>query len=173
VQEQQARVDQAAAAARADARRKHPENVLQDETRRVRYNEMFEAQLMRCNGTLDTVRGALLRALQRKPEWSVTRDQKPDSDTVLITATTKGFGWKQNVLLVAGQVADNEVTVCFKQFGFILGDNVELSLGVGITDDSYKPSPPQNASTARPSLAERNLARNTQDFKKRLEEELR
>jgi hypothetical protein len=160
------------AAARADARRKHPEKVLQEETRRVRYNEMFEAQLMRCNGTLDTVRSALLRALRRKPEWNVTRDEKPDSDTVVITATTKGFGWEQNVALVAGQVADNEVTVCFKQFGFILGDKVEFTLS-GITDDSYKPSPPQNASTARPSLAERNLARNTQEFKKRLEEELR
>ena len=172
VQDQQARVHQAAAAARADARRKHPEKVLQEETRRVRYNEMFEAQLMRCNGTLDTVRSALLRALRRKPEWNVTRDEKPDSDTVVITATTKGFGWEQNVALVAGQVADNEVTVCFKQFGFILGDKVEFTLS-GITDDSYKPSPPQNASTARPSLAERNLARNTQEFKKRLEEELR
>jgi hypothetical protein len=102
----------------------------------------------------------------------VIRDEKPDSDTVLITSATKGFGWKQNVVLVAGQVADNEVTVCFKLFGFILGDNVEITLNAGITDDSYKPSPPRNVSLLQSSIAERNLARNTQDFKKRLEEEL-
>ncbi len=154
-QEQQARVDQAAAAAQADARRKHPEKVLQDVASRVPYNELFEAQLMRCNGTLDTVRSAVLRALRRKPEWSVPRDEKPDSDTVLITAATKGFGWKQNVVLVAGKVADNEVAVCFKLFAFILGENVQFTLN-GITDNSYKPSPLRNASPA-----------------KRLEEELR
>jgi tetratricopeptide (TPR) repeat protein len=170
-QEQQARVDQAAAAARADARRKHPENVFQGVVGQLRHQELFETQRMRCNGTLDTVRSAVMRALGRKPEWSASRDEKPDPDAVLITAATKGFGWKQNVVLVAGQVADNEVTVCFKLFGFILGENVQFSLS-GISDESYKPAPPRDAS-ARLSLAERNLARATQDFKKRLEEELR
>lgn len=113
-----------------------------------------------------------LRALLRKPEWSVQRDEKPDSDTVLITAAAKGFGWKQNVVLVAGQAGDNEVSVCFKLFAFILGEHIEFTLS-GITDDSYKPSHPRYVAPARASVVEKNLARDTQDFKKRLEEEIR
>jgi PEGA domain len=173
VNEQKSKVEQAAATARAEARRNRPQKVLQDVASRFRHNELFEAQAMRFNGSLDAVRAGVVRALGRKPAWSIVRDDRQDADTLLLLADAKGFGWKQNVVLVVGQTADNEVVVTFKLFAFILGGNIQLSLS-GVSEDSYQPKHPRYASPpSMASVLEKNLSHDTQEFKKRIEEELR
>jgi hypothetical protein len=170
-EEEKAKAQVAAATARAEERRKHPEKVIREFTKRFAHQELFDIQFMRFGGSLDSVRTGIIRALGRNPEWSIVRDDRPDPDTVLMIANHSGFGSKQNVTIVATQSADNEVVGCFKLFAFVLGD-IKIGLG-GISEDSYKPKHPRYFPTALASTVEGNLSRDTQAFKKRLEEEIR
>jgi len=118
------------------------------------------------------VSAGVLRALGRKPEWTIRQNDKADDDTQTILADIKRFGSKHNVVLVASQTAENEVTVYFKLFAFVLGDTIQLSLS-GISEDSYKPMHSEYVSAARAATVEKNRARDIQEFKKRIEDELR
>jgi hypothetical protein len=129
---------------------------------------------MRFNGSLDAVRAGVVRAFNRdKPEFTIVRSDRPDDDIIIYHADAKGFGWKQNVVVVVGKTADNEVVVAFKLFAFILGGNIQLSLS-GLSEDSYKPKHPRYASApGMASVLENNLARDTQGLRRRITEELR
>ena len=156
----------------AEARREHPEKVFQTFASRVPNNDLFEPQLMRFSNSLHTVSAAVVRALGSNPEWNVSPAGKPDVDTVVIHAGIKSFASRKNVVLVAGQTADNEVALYFKLFEYTLDTKIQVSLS-GVSDDSYTPLHPQRVSAVRAPFVEKQRATSIQNFKKRIEDELR
>lgn len=160
--------DQAA----AEARRKRPEKVFQQITERLANNDLFQPQVMHFSNSLDTVSAAVVRALGRNPEWGVSPVSKPDADTAIIHAEIKSFGGRKNVALVAGQITDTEVTIYFKLFEYTLDTKIQVTLS-GVSEDSYRPLHAQHVSAVRAPFVEKQRATSIQEFKKRIEEELR
>lgn len=163
---------QAVAAARAEARRNRPLKLLPELSAKIKYDELFTPQVLRFNGLLDVVRGGVVRALGRKPAWTVTQNVAVDDDTAVIRAELKNLGSRYGVVAVVGQTAEHEVTVCFKLFAYLLGDNIQFTLQ-GITEDSYLPMHPQFVGGLRAATIESTRAHDLQEFKKRLEDEFR
>jgi tetratricopeptide (TPR) repeat protein len=156
----------------AEARRHHPEKVFQAVASRLPNNELFEPQLMRFTNSLKAVSAGLVRALGRNPEWNVSPTSNPDMDTAVIHAGIKSFASRKNVVLVVGQTTDSEVALYFKLFEYTLDTKIQVSLG-GVSDDSYTPLHPQRVSALRAPFVEKQRAASIQEFKKRIEDELR
>jgi tetratricopeptide (TPR) repeat protein len=171
-EKKKAEADKAMAEAKAEARRNRPRELFQQITGRMPHNELFEEQTMYFNGSLTTVREAVARALERTPKWSIFHNDSPDSDTHVTQCGLRGLGWKQNVVLVAGQTENNDVTIRFKLFQFALAGKVQIGLS-GVSDDGYMPVHPQYALGQDASLIETRRTRAIREFKKRIEEELR
>jgi len=155
-----------------EKRRTHPQEIFNEMTTNTRFNELFETQTLQFKGSLETVRTAIVRAVSRKPAWTIRVNDKPDTDTAVFHLDASGFGSKQNAVVVVGQTADNEVTVHFKIFQFVLGNNIQLSFS-GFSQDSYQPLHPRFATEARAASVQRNLAHDIQDFRTRIEDELK
>lgn len=150
-------------AAQAAARRIRPQELLQETTRKIQYDELFEPQTMRFMGSLETVRVGVARALAAKPEWSGLQNEALDADTVVLKAENKGLLTKHIVVLVVGQSADNEVTVCFKLFSLLTS---------GLGESSYVPRHPRFLPSFNAEPIEAALSKDISDFRKRLEAEL-
>lgn len=170
--EQRAKEEQAAAAARAEARLNHPQKVFEGIMNRTQYNELFKTEWVRLKGSLDTVHSGVVRSLGRKPEWSVRRDAKTDTDTMIMQADHKGLGSKHTVVLVVGQITDGEVMIYFKLFSYALGNQIQITLS-GISDESYKPVHPRFYPDVLAATIEQKQARHVEEFKKRITEEFR
>jgi tetratricopeptide (TPR) repeat protein len=167
-----AEADKAIAEAKAEMRRNRPKQLFRQITTLMPHNDLFEEQTMYFNGSLHTVREAITRALGHAPKWNILHNESPDSDTHMISCGIRGLGWKQIVVLLAGQTENNDVTIHFKLFQFTLAGKVQLSLG-GITDDGYMPVHPRYALEQDASFIETRRTRAIREFKKRIEEELR
>jgi hypothetical protein len=165
------RAAEADARAKEEARRKLPHEVFAQTLRGHRYHELFNEHVMVVKGSRDTVVEAVVRALSRNPEWTVGRNQTPDSEIEIIQAERKFIGMKYNAALVAGQTADNEVTMYFKILTFIIGGKIEISLG-GISGGGYVPYHPQHSSVS-PNAIATQISRDVDQFKLRIERELR
>ena len=168
VAEEKKRLDQSLAA----KRRAHPQQIFRTMSEKYQYDELFEAQTLQFKGTLETVRNAIIAGLARKPSWNLTGNHKRDDDTSVLQFETQGFGSKHSALVVAGQTADNEVSVYFKIISLSLGSNIQIGF-TGISEESYKPMHPRYVPEARVPAIQRNLARDTQDFRVRIEDEMR
>jgi tetratricopeptide (TPR) repeat protein len=167
-----AEADKAMVEAKAELRLNRPKELFQQITTRMPLNELFEEQTLYFNGSLAAVREAIARALERAPKWTILQNQNPDSDTHLIQCGLRGLGWRQNVVLVAGQTDNNDVTIRFKLFQFALAGKAQAGLS-GISDDGYMPVHPQYALGQDASFIETRRSRAIREFKKRIEEELR
>lgn len=163
--ERQAREKKAAKQAEAAARRNRPLNGLLQVSRGMKYQELFAPQTLRHQGTLDSVRAAVVRAFGQKPEWNIERSEKLKNDTEVFQAGASGKGWMQNVVLVFGETEDNEVTICFKLFAFVVGEGQESGF--------FKPLHPQYATTIDPRVAKDYLDKETDRFRERLSAALR
>lgn len=161
-----------AAEAAAIARREHPVKVFAELSSRHPNNELFAPQLMRFTNSLFEVHEAIVRALARKPAWKVGRDEATDPDTAVIQAGLWSFTERQSVVLVAGQTSTNEVAVHFKIFHSVLDTKVQINL-TGVSDDSYVPLHPQRVSALRAPFAGKQRTAAIQEFRKRIEDELR
>jgi tetratricopeptide (TPR) repeat protein len=163
--------DRERTAAKAEQRRNRPREVLTQITTPMRFNELFEEQTIRYNGSLPTVRAALVQALGRTPKWSIVRNENSGGDILIIQSDLKGLIWRQNLVLVAGQTATNEVVISFKLFHFTLGINfAEQSK---IVEDGFMPLHPQYASKPLAKSVESRRLRSIEEIKKRIEVELR
>src|ERR1043166_164135 len=158
------RAEQAAVEARRDA----PRKLLDETVSHVRYQELFPTETMHFDGAIDNVRDSVIRALGRKPEWSVSKNQKMDDSALLIYAELKGLGSRQKLFLTLGQTTDMEVTICFKLFEYTLDENVHLSL-TGISEDSYKPLHTQHVAGVRSLFVQRQRAGDLQELRKRIQ----
>ena len=78
-----------AAAAQASARRNRPQELLKETTRLIQFDELFDPQIIRFTGSLETVRAGVIRAFGTKPVWTVRKDETVDKDTVVVTASRK------------------------------------------------------------------------------------
>ena len=145
--------------------------MLQQITGPIRYPELFDPEVMNRSGSLETARAGVLRALGQKPEWRVQRNEQLDRDTVIIQGHKSGFGTRHNAFIVLGQTEDNKVTICFKLFVLTLGDDVQFSLS-GIPDSSYLPVHAKYLKGSRADSAARIRERDTQAFKKRIDDEI-
>jgi hypothetical protein len=156
----------------AQAARNRPQKLLEEIASHIRHSELFELQFMRLHGTPSEVRTGVMRGLGSKPEWRITRDAEADPEVLTIQAERKAFGSRHNVVLTIGQTGENEVTMCFKLLRFTLGEKLQLSLS-GFSDDSYKPLHPNYVSATRAAGIGKELARDLEEFRKRLQDEFR
>jgi tetratricopeptide (TPR) repeat protein len=163
---------QSVAQAQAEKRREHPAQLFQERVKGLQYADLFPSQKMEVTGQLVTARASLLRALGKNPTWNIQRNDKADEDTAIIQADTKSFGSRQSVFIVVSQTSENTVEVHFKLWLFALGNNIQLTLG-GIPDESYHPLHSSYAPPERSASIEQRRARGLQEFRKRLDAELR
>ena len=163
---------QSAAQARAQARREFPARTFQERVSRLPQSDLFPAQKIEFSGKMATARAALVRALGKNPAWSVRRNDTADPDTAIIQAEIKSLGSRQSAFFVVGQTTDNTVEIHFKLWLYSLGGNIQIGL-TGISDESYKPVHPSFAPSTAAASIEQRRTRDLQEFRKRLEAELR
>jgi tetratricopeptide (TPR) repeat protein len=157
---------------KAEARRELPQKVFEQTVTRISHHDLFPSQKMSFAGSLADARGKITEALGRNPAWNIRRNDTPDAEVAIVQAEIKGFGSRQSAVVIAGQTADNEVTIYFKLWTYTLGNNIQVGL-TGISDDSYKPLHLSYATTLTAPTIERRRARELEEFKKRLESEFR
>ncbi len=163
---------QSAAQTKAAARREHPAKIFEERVSHLKHADLFPSQKMEFAGQIGTARAALVRALEKNPSWSIRQNDTDDDDTTIIQADTKGLASRQAVFLVVAQTADNAIEVHFKLFLYSLGSNIHIGLS-GISEDSYKPAHSSFATPASAASVEQRRTRDLQEFRKRLEVELR
>lgn len=163
---------QSIAQSRAQARRELPGKVFEQMVMRVPHHDLFPSEKMQFAGDLASIRTRLVEVLERNPAWNVRRQEVTQQGIAIVQAEIKAFGSRQTALLVAGQTADNEVTLHFKLWTYTLGNNIQVGF-TGISDDSYKPLHPSYATAAAAPSVEQRRARELDDFKKRISNALR
>ena len=163
---------QSAAQAKATARREQPAKIFQERVSHLKHSELFPSQKMEFTGQIGAARAALVRALEKNPSWNIRQNVTEDEDTASIQADIRGLASRQAVYLVVAQTADNTIEVHFKLFLYSLGSNIHIGL-TGISEDSYKPMHSFFATPASAASVEHRRTRDLQEFRKRLEVELR
>ena len=163
---------QSLARARAEARRELPGKVFEQAMIKFPHHELFPSEKMQFTGELASIHTRLVEILERNPAWNVRRQEVTQQGVAIVQAEIKGFGSRQTVLLVAGQTAENEVTIHFKLWTYTLGNNIQVGL-TGISDDSYKPLHSSYATAATAPGVEQRRARELDDFKRRISNGLR
>jgi hypothetical protein len=163
---------QAVLQAKAEARRELPQKVFEQTVTRISHHDLFPSQKMSFPGSLADAQRKITEAFGRNPVWNVRRTDRAEPEVAVVQAEIKGFGSRQNVLMVLGQTAENEVTVHFKLWIYTLGNNIQVGL-TGISDDSYKPLHLSYATALTAPTIERRRARELEEIKKRLESEFR
>jgi hypothetical protein len=159
---------QAAAAAEAQAKRELPRKAFEDAVQRLPHHDLFPSQESKLTGQAKAVRDKILEVLARTPAWSVARLDKPDENVSVIHADIKGFGSRQNAIIVVSQASENEVAVHWKLWTFTLGSNIQIGLS-GISDSSFKPLHTSYATPLGAASVERRRQTEIEQFKKRLE----
>ena len=163
---------QSIAQARAEARRELPGKVFEQAVMKFSHHELFPSEKMQLTGELASIRTQLVEILERNPAWNVRRQEVTQQGVAIVQAEIKGFGSRQTVLLVAGQTAENEVTIHFKLWTYTLGNNIQVGF-TGISDDSYKPLHSSYATAATAPGVEQRRVRELDDFKRRISNGLR
>jgi hypothetical protein len=158
--------------AKAETRRELPKKVFEQTVTRLPHHDLFPSDKMSFAGSLSDARTKIVEALGRNPAWSIRRNDTPEQEVAVIQGEIKGFGSRQNVLMVLGQTADNEVAAYFKLWIYTLGNNIKIGLG-GISDESYTPLHLSHANALTALTIERRRTRDLDDFKKRIEAEFR
>jgi hypothetical protein len=159
---------QAVAAAEAQAKRELPRKAFEEAVQRLPHHDLFPSQESKFTGQAKTVRDKILEALARTPTWNVARLDKPDDNVSVIHADIKGFGSRQNAIIVVSQTAENEVAVHWKLWTFTLGSNIQIGLS-GISDSSFRPLHTSYATPLGAASVERRRQTEIEQFKKRLE----
>jgi hypothetical protein len=159
---------QAVAAAEAQAKRDLPRKAFEDAVQRLPHHDLFPSHESKLAGQAKAVRDKILEALARTPSWSVARLDKPDENVSVIHADIKGFGSRQNAIIVVSQASENEVAVHWKLWTFTLGNNIQIGLS-GISDSSFKPLHTSYATPLGAASVERRRQTEIEQFKKRLE----
>lgn len=162
---------QSAAQSRAEARRAFPAKVFQDRVFRLPYSNLFPSEKIELTGQMETARAAIVRALLKSPSWTIRRNEVND-EAAIIQAEVKSFGSRHSVFFVVGQTTDTTVEVHFKLWFFSLGGNIQIGLG-GFSDESYKPVHPSFEPPTAAATVKQRRARDLQEFRKRLDAELR
>lgn len=163
-EEVEAEARRKAEAAQAEVRRNRPQKLLPETTRRLQHDELFEPQIVRYKRSLDTVRAAVVRAFGRTPELSVKQNDLLDAETAVLTVADTGQFFRHTVVMVVGQTTDTEVTVCFKVFSFMAGNDGEAA---------FLPTHARYASGSRAKVIDSMRAGDIVRFKNRLGTELR
>ncbi len=155
---------QRAAEAKAEVRRNRPQKLLTEATASLEHDALFEPQILRFKGSLIALRSGVFRAFLRKPDFSIQQTDRAELEAIVIKAETKDRATPKTVVLVVGQTAESEVTVCFKLFGFVQGD---IELG------TFLPMHTRFAKEIPAAKIEEMRAKDISDFKERLMAELR
>ena len=163
---------ESAAQAQAEARRALPARTFQERVSRLAHSNLFPSQRIELTGQMEPARAAIVRALGKSPSWTVRRNEVGSDGTAIIQAEVKSFGSRHSVFFVIGQTTDTTVEVHFKLWFFALGGNIQIGLS-GISDESYKPVHPSFEPATAAASVEQRRARDLQEFRKRLDAELR
>lgn len=164
VEEVQARVKQEAEEAEARARRNRPVRWLQELSRPIKHNELFEPQRLRFNGSATDAKTRIIRALRQSPAWNIEQSDALKDGGHFIQAEASGKGWMQTAVIVLAPMAENETAIHFKLCAFVVGEGAESGL--------FKPLHPKFVTTIDPRVAEDYLDKDTKKFRSRLEQEL-
>ena len=157
-----------------EARQRHPAVVFQQFAEKRRYAELFPTQSLHLRAQLEQIRAAVLRALAARPPWNVLLDTQPDDHTCLLEADFMSLvQGKRNVVVVAGQVTDEDVDVFFKIWDYALDKNTDPSPVRGVTGDNYLPVHPDYLKTEETAAiaARRNAL--VEEFKTKILKEIK
>ncbi len=166
-------LDSAQAKARAEARRQHPQQVLQATVAGVRHQDAFPTQSLRVKGSVASVRSSLLAIFRtNKPEWPVKSERPADADTVILEVTSKSVTMRRHVFFVIGQTGENEVVIAFKLFAYVLGEKIGISLS-GFSDESYIPMNSRFFTQGRVKTIDGDYTRESMELVKQIEDALR
>jgi tetratricopeptide (TPR) repeat protein len=158
--------------AKAKERQKHPLTVFDKQMRGMQWEDLFETQKMQVKGLREPTRLRVKQALEMNPAWTIRRNAVVDEDTAVIEAEMSRLAHRQRVVIVIGQVSDEESVIYFKIIELSLGNNISVTLS-GIPDSSYKPLQPSQLTGAQARSATERIARGIADLRRRIEDQLK